>query len=286
MGQVACACLSDRNSHACRSGRFKIASTFRMIYFPSETLLFSNIFLHSRQVVELLGALSRAPQALVVGGCAPPSIPDPQAGSGCPSAAGPLPPHQTPSNIHNGRKNRQQRHRTSSPAAHLDSCASSSVCNRCGPHINFFLFPSLLAISPAPGRAPKPNTARGPRLQPLHPPFEPPPRRRPPFQRASLAPTYRPTDRSEATPTSTPPASSRGAHHGRLRERVGQRLYQLLARLGTSPPSLPAPVGLDHLFLSQLLTMPLPAVHLIEGQRVFLRDRRGVPHGPLQPDGP
>lgn len=66
MGQVACACLSDRNSHACRSGRFKIASTFRMIYFPSETLLFSNIFLHFRQVVELLGALSRGPQALSI----------------------------------------------------------------------------------------------------------------------------------------------------------------------------------------------------------------------------
>lgn len=175
----------------------------------------------------------RGPSSLAVH-CAPPSIPGSQAGSGCPSAAGPL-PHQTPSNIHNGRKNRQQRHRTSSPAAHLDSCASSSVCNRCGPHIKTFYFHPY-SRHPTPRVAPPnptPLAAHGSGHFNRAPPFEPPPRRRPPFRRASLAPTDRPTDRSEAKPTSTPPASFRGAHHGRLRERVRQRLYQLLARLGT-----------------------------------------------------
>lgn len=243
MGQVACACLSDRNSHACRSGRFKIASTFRMIFFPSETLLFSNIFLHSRQVVELLGALSRAlrPSSLAVAPLHPSQAP--RLARVAQAQPGLSPPHQTPSNIHNGRKNRQQRHRTSSPAAHLDSCASSSVCNRCGPHIKTFYFHPYSRYPPPRVAPPNPTPLAAHGSSHFIPPFEPPPRRRPPFQRASLAPTYRPTDRSEATPTSTPPASSRGAHHGRLRERVGQRLYQLLARLGTSPPSLPVPVG-------------------------------------------
>lgn len=285
MGQVACACLSDRNSHACRSGRFKIASTFRMIYFPSETRYFPTFFCIPVRLlscwVPCRGPLR--PSSLAVAPLHPSQAPRlarvAQAQPG-------LSPHQTPSNIHNGRKNRQQRHRTSSPAAHLDSCASSSVCNRCGPHIKTFYFHPYSRYPPPRVAPPNPTPLAAHGSSHFIPPFEPPPRRRPPFQRASLAPTYRPTDRSEATPTSTPPASSRDAHHGRLRERVGQRLYQLLARLGTSPPSLPAPVGLDHLFLSQLLTMPLPAVHLIEGQRVFLRDRRGVPHGPLQPDGP
>lgn len=195
MGQVACACLSDRNSHACRSGRFKIASTFRMIFFPSETLLFSNIFLHFRQVVELLGALSRGPQALVVGGCAPPSIPGPQAGSGCPSAAGPLPPHQTPSNIHNGRKNRQQRHRTSSPAAHLDSCASSSVCNRCGPHIRTFYFHPYSRYPPPRVAPPNPTPLAAHGSSHFIPPLSHHPAAGPPSSAHPwLPPTDRPTD--------------------------------------------------------------------------------------------
>lgn len=132
-------------------------------YFPSFFCI---------QVVEL-GALSRAPQALVVGGPLRPSIhPRIPGWLGLPkrSRASPPPnaiqhpqrpqkPTATPSHLEPGRPPRQLR---------VIQCLQPLRA----PYQNI-LFPSLLATPPAPGRAPKPDTARGPRLRPLQP--------RPPF---------------------------------------------------------------------------------------------------------
>lgn len=107
----SCMCMSVRPKQPCLPQReVQNSVDISNNIFPSETLLFSNIFLHSRQIVELLGALSRAPQALVVGGCAPSIHPRPPGWLGLPKRSRASPPPT-------------KRHPTSTTAAKTDSNA-------------------------------------------------------------------------------------------------------------------------------------------------------------------
>jgi hypothetical protein len=146
-------CMSDQNSRACRSGGFKIASIVWMMVFPQVKACYSLNFSAFRL---LSWVPCRGPLRPLRWRLRPlhPSQPGSQARAA--QAQPGLSPHQTPSNIHNGRKNRSDaiapraRPSTSTPARHPVSPTAA------GPISDHFISIPTRDI-PRPGSRPKPR---------------------------------------------------------------------------------------------------------------------------------